>query len=118
MYALYSLYDALISISVPADKARAVVSALEQDMVTVLATKADLNLLNREVASTRDSLKQEIELLRSSVKQEIELLRSSLNQESSSLRQEMELLRSSMTIRLGTMLALGLGLLFAALKLT
>jgi hypothetical protein len=29
---LYSLYDALVSISVPADKARAVVDAMERDM--------------------------------------------------------------------------------------
>lgn len=58
-------------------------------MTTELATKADLNQLCCEIASTRESLKQ-----------------------------EMQLLLSSMTIRFGTMLALGLGLLFAALKLT
>ena len=40
---LYSLYDALVSISVPSDKARAVVDAMERDMVTSLATKADLD---------------------------------------------------------------------------
>lgn len=39
---LYSLYDALVSISVPSDKARAVVDAMERDMGTTLATKQDL----------------------------------------------------------------------------
>ena len=58
---LYSLYDALVSINVPSDKARAVVDAMERDM---------------------------------------------------------ELLSTTMTVRLGSMLMLGLGLLFAALKLT
>ena len=39
---LYSLYDALVSINVPNDKARAVVDAMERDMATTIATKADL----------------------------------------------------------------------------
>ena len=37
----YSLYDALVSINVPSDKARAVVDAMERDMGTTLATKQD-----------------------------------------------------------------------------
>ena len=86
---LYSLYDALVSINVPNDKARAVVDAMERDMGTTLATKSDLQMLRQELV-------QEIVLV----------------------RKDMELLRSSMTIRLGSMLFVGLGLLFAALKLT
>jgi dGTP triphosphohydrolase len=155
MNALYSLYDALVSIAVPADKARAVVTALEQDMTTVLATKADLgntqlllrqelvaardslkqeivsvrDSLKQEIVSVRDSLKQEVVSVRDSLKQEIAALAASTTQEFASVRHEMdsnrqmleqkiELLRSSMTIRLGAMLFFGLGLLFAALKLT
>jgi hypothetical protein len=34
------------------------------------------------------------------------------------LKRDLELLQSSMTIRLGSMLIVGLGILFAALKLT
>jgi hypothetical protein len=86
---LYSLYDALISINVPNDKARAVVDAMERDMATTMATKADLQLLTQE-------LKSEISLV----------------------RKDMEILSTNMTVRLGSMLMLGLGLLFAALKLT
>lgn len=86
---LYTLYDALVSINVPNDKARAVVDAMERDMGTTLATKTDLFLL-----------KQDLALLRQDVDHNLELL------------------RSSMTIRLGSMLFVGLGLLFAALKLT
>lgn len=86
---LYSLYDALVSINVPGDKARAVVDAMERDMGTTLATKTDLQIVKQE-------LKQEIALV----------------------RKDMELLHSSMTIRLGSMLFVGLGLLFAALRLT
>ena len=86
---LYSLYDALVSINVPSDKARAVVDAMERDMTTTIATKADLQLLKQE-------LKAELSLV----------------------RKDMELLSTTMTVRLGSMLMLGLGLLFAALKLS
>jgi hypothetical protein len=73
-----TLYDALLSIAVPADKARAVIDALEHDMGSTLATKQDIRLLEQKI----------------------------------------ELLQSSMTIRLGSILVVAMGLLFAALKLT
>ena len=85
----YALYDALVGIDVPADKARAVIDALERDMGATLATKADIQLL-----------KQEIEHLRKDVER------------------DMELLRASMTVRLGSIQVVTAGLLFAALKLT
>jgi hypothetical protein len=131
--AQYALYDALVSINVPTDKARAVVESLEQDMSTTLATKTDLGttqlLLKQEIGAVRDSLRQEIGAVRDSLRQEIGAVRDSLKQEIDALRQEakanrvllehkLELLRSSMTIRLGSMQIVGMGLLFAALKLT
>jgi len=79
MSSLCALYDALVSINVPSDKARAVVDAMERDMLTQLATKSDIENL-RVVTEAK-----------------------------------LELLRSSMTIRLGSMLVVGLSLLFAAL---
>lgn len=78
-----------MSINVPADKARAVVDAMERDMGTTLATKSDLDLLRAEV-------RQELALI----------------------RKDLELLSASMTVRLGSMQIVGLGVLFAALKLT
>jgi hypothetical protein len=59
---LYSLYDALVSINVPNDKARAVVDAMERDMASTIATKTDLQLLRQELLTgmaalaTRDDL--------------------------------------------------------------
>ena len=50
---LYSLYDALVSINVPNDKARAVVDAMERDMGMTIATKTDLQLLRRELLAVR-----------------------------------------------------------------
>jgi len=90
---LYSLYDALVSINVPNDKARAVVDAMERDMGTTLATKTDL----RPLASREDTaqLREAIALL----------------------RKDMEILSATLTVRLGSMLVVGLGVLFAAIKL-
>ena len=113
---LYSLYDALVSIHVPNDKARAVVDAMERDMGTTIATKTDLQLLRQELLSSLGS-RAELAALRTDVgelRQEFGTLR----QDNALVRKEMELLSSTLTIRLGSMLMLGLGLLFAALKLT
>ncbi len=137
---LYSLYDALVSINVPSDKARAVVDAMERDMLTQLASKSDLeNLrvafkadvaavkvdvenvrlsLKADVENLRVSLKADIENLRLAVKSDIDAMGARVDALRQEFRLEQELLRSSMTIRLGSMFVVGLGLLFAALKLT
>jgi hypothetical protein len=101
---LYSLYDALVSIHVPNDKARAVVDAMERDMGTTIATKADLQILRQDLTS----------LVNSNVSD----LRHELRHQLGLVRKDMEIMSSILTIRLGSMLMLGLGLLFAALKLT
>jgi hypothetical protein len=104
---LYSLYDALVSINVPNHKARAVVDAMERDMATTIATKADLHLL-----------KQDLHLLKQELKALIQTSVAELRQETTLIRKDMELLSTTMTVRLGSMLIVGLGLLFAALKLS
>lgn len=45
-----ALYQALISINVSEQKANAVIDALETDMLTLLATKADVTALRAEIA--------------------------------------------------------------------
>ena len=108
---LYSLYDALVSINVPSDKARAVVDAMERDMLTQLAGKSDLENL-------RSAGKADLENLRLAVKGDIDAMCARLDALRQEVRMQQELLRSSMTIRLGLMFVVGLSLLFAALKLT
>ena len=90
---LYSLYDALVSINVPNDKARAVVDAMERDMGTTIATKADLQIL-------RSELHQECALIR----KDLEIMATTLS--------------NNLTLRMGSMLVVAMSLLFAALKLT
>jgi hypothetical protein len=85
----FTLYDALVGIEVPADKARAVIDALERDMGSTLATKQDIILLKQEIQSLSEKVARDLEIL-----------------------------RLSMTVRLGSIQVITAGVLFAALKLT
>ena len=57
-----SLYDALVSIAVPADKARAVADAMERDMGATLATKS--LLLRQELGQLEQKVTLELNLVR------------------------------------------------------
>ena len=143
MNALYSLYDALVSINVPTDKAKAVVDAMERDMTTLLASKSDIAMLRQDLDGARVATKSDIAMLRQEAdaaraatksdlamlrkdldgarleaKSDIAMLRQDLETTRTLFSKDLELLRSSMAIRLGSMLIVGLGVLFAALKLT
>ena len=118
MNALISLYDALVSIDVPAEKARAVVDAMERDMAAILATKSDIELLRRDVEGVRLAAKGDIELLRRDLEGARTAARTDVEMLRASAKSDAEMLRSSMTIRLGSMLVVAIGVLFAALTLT
>ena len=137
---LYSLYDLLVSINVPNDKARAVIDAMERDMATTIATKLDLQLLQQATRADLQLLRQEtkadlqqfrqetkadLQQLRQETRADLQQLRQEtsadiveLRQDNALVRKDLEILSTTMTVRLGSMLMLGLGLLFAALKLT
>lgn len=127
---LFSLYDALISINVPTDKARAVVDAMERDMGTTLATKTDLQqlsiatkaemqLLRQEMATKADlaDLRQEQALLRRDLESQSAGFRKDIEALSSSVHKDLQLLSTTMTVRLGSMLVVGFGAMIAALRL-
>jgi len=82
-----ALYQALISINVPEQKANAVIDALETEMLSRLATKADLTAATAE-------LKTEIAHLDTRIAQ----------------------LDSRITIRMGFMLSAAVGVVIASLK--
>lgn len=96
---LYSLYDALVSINVPNDKARAVVDVMERDMCTTLATKSDLLLLRQEIDNKFTLLSRDIDSLRISTGKDLEAL------------------RLAMTVRLGSIVMVGVGVILAAIRL-
>ena len=86
---LYSLYDALVSINVSSERARAVVDAMERDMGTTLATKQDLDILRRDLKSRFELVDQKIENLRTKLESKIDGL------------------EHRMTIKLGSMMIVG-----------
>jgi hypothetical protein len=96
---LYSLYDALVSIAVPADKARAVVDAMEHDMGTTLATKTDLDNL------------------RLAAKQDFRALKDVMDVRFALVDQKFETLELRLVVKLGSLMAAGFGLTIAALRL-
>ncbi|SFH38734.1 hypothetical protein [Pseudomonas sp. NFACC45] len=51
-----ALYQALMSISVPEQKAHAVIEALESDMHTFLATKSDIAQVRSEISQLRSEI--------------------------------------------------------------
>ena len=58
---LYSLYDALVSINVPTDKARAVVDAMEQDLAGITGQMQLLQQsLDYRFASVEDKIGQSL----------------------------------------------------------
>jgi hypothetical protein len=95
---LYSLYDALVSISVPADKARAVVDAMEREMGTTLATKQDLLLLRQELDGRYSLLDQKLDTLRGD------------------MAKDLASLELRMTVKLGSMIVACFGLTLAAMR--
>ena len=122
---LYSLYDALVSINVPSDKARAVVDAMERDMATTLATKQDLEnrfeLLRRDMENRFALVDQKFDALESRLDQKIDGTRSLLEQKIESMGSQLVLKIDAqehrMIIKLGSMMMVGFGLVIAVLTL-
>ena len=123
---LYSLYDALVSINVPNDKARAVVDAMERDMTTTIATKADLLLVKQDLQLVKTELLGT--MARLATREETEKIRTELgelrkdngiiHQHVSDIEKDLAHLATTVTVRVTTALGVVIGLLFAALKLT
>ena len=107
---LYSLYDALVSINVPGDKARAVVDAMERDMGTTLATKQDLEAL-------RVATKQDLEIVRRDVENRFTLLEQQFKTDFVRLDQKFDTLELKLTVKFGSMLFVGFGLTIAAMRI-
>jgi len=104
------LYDALVSINVPSDKARAVVDAMERDMGTTLATKMDLE------AQTL-ATKKDLELLQRDMDNRFTLVDQKFDALQSQLGMKIDAQELRITVKLGSMMIVGFGLTIAALRL-
>lgn len=85
-------------------------------MATTIATKTDLQMLRQELVSAISVLatREELQVVRTELKAEMAELRG----EMALMRKDMELQGSAITVRVGSVMVVCLGLLFAALKLT
>ena|SRR6516225_8178968 len=85
-----------------------------------LATTADLAALRAElkaeIAALRAELKAEIAAVRAELKAEIAELRAEFKAEITAVRAQIELLRRDITIRLGSMIVVAVGVLLAAIR--
>ncbi|MGH8241933.1 MAG: hypothetical protein ACRETY_01135, partial [Steroidobacteraceae bacterium] len=113
---LYSLYDALVSIDVPSDKARAVVDAMERDMGATLATKQDLLLLKQELKQDTHLLKQDLLLLKQEMESGFALVTQKFDALRSDVSRDLAALELRMTVKLGSMMVVGVGVTIAALR--
>lgn len=104
MSVVYSMYDALVSINVPDEKARAVIDAMEHEMMEKLATRADLR-------HARELTARDLQAFRTEVSRDLEALRTEMHY-------SLDKLQSRLTSRLGTLCGAWAGMLFALLKLT
>jgi hypothetical protein len=93
MSVVYSLYDALVSIKVPDEKAKAVIDAMEREMMEKLATKADL-------AHVREMVSKDLQIFRIDFEHRLASMESRL------------------IVKLGTIAGIWMGILFGLLKLT
>jgi len=80
MSVVYSLYDALVSINVPDAKAKAVIDAMEREMMDKLATKADLAHVKEVLSKDMDRLEERV-------------------------KAQLAVLETRLTVRLGVMMA-------------
>jgi len=91
------------------DQATGAAEAFADAMVQELATKADLE-------KTEHRLEAKITEAKAELKAEIGDSRSELKAETSDIRAEMKLLEQRMTIKLGGMMIVGVGVLLAAIR--
>jgi uncharacterized protein involved in exopolysaccharide biosynthesis len=122
MDAAYSLYDALVEINVPSEKARAVAQALERDVTATFATKNDLEstriALRADIETLGKDLRAEMASLSKELRAEMASLSKELRAELASVRSDMVKLRLELIIWMGGVQVLVAGVLFAALQLT
>jgi hypothetical protein len=103
MGVLYSLYDALVSINVPNEKALAVADAMEQDMIEKLVTrtefKAEMQLVRQEMSAIQEGLSKDMSALEAR------------------LDHKMDLLGSKLTIALGGLMVVLIGVMATLLRI-
>jgi uncharacterized membrane protein YheB (UPF0754 family) len=94
-----ALYNALAGIQIPHERARDVITAMQRDMLTSLATKSDL-------ASLRELLEAKMEIVEARTSARFDNLEAHTSA-------RFDNLEARMTVKLGGIMAAGIGLIAA-----
>jgi hypothetical protein len=113
MSVVYSLYDALVSIKVPDEKAKAVIDAMEREMMNKLATKADLEHLQLTTKADLEHLqaatRADLEHLQVATRADLEHLRLTTKADLAHTREilskDIQNLSNALTLKFGAMTA-------------
>ncbi|MDT3723151.1 hypothetical protein [Pseudomonas oryzihabitans] len=111
-----ALYQALLSIDVAEDKATAVVDALEIEMQTQLATKADLAQLQAATKADFADIKSDFAKIQASTKAEFADIKADFAKLQATTKADFAQNELKLTIRMGVMLSAAVGILLAAMK--
>jgi hypothetical protein len=117
---VYSLYDALVSIKVPDEKAKAVIDALEREMMDKLATKADIThareVLSRDLQAVQVATSNDLKHSHEGISRDVRALQIASNADLTHLREsiskDLRNLSNRMTIKLGSISIAGLCALY------
>jgi hypothetical protein len=104
-----ALYQALIAINVSESKATAVIQALESDMTNLLATKADMAELRKDMHNLGTDLRKDLQTMRNDLLKDMDTFHAQIQTKFS--QQDNKLL-----IRLGVMFSFAAGTIIAVLK--
>ena len=106
---------------IPTIEAEAHAEAAREFIMAELATRADLEVTRRELESSIGLLRRDLESSAGTLRQHIDSSLAAIHQEMAAMRREVRAAMDNMglklTVRLGTMIAVGFGALAALLKL-
>lgn len=114
-----SLAHAIENSGVARDAAEAIAGEVDELIRENVATKADITLLRAEIkadiTAVRTELKADIAAVRTELKAGIAAVRTELKADIAAVRAELDLVRHQLITRLGGLVVVVAGLLFAAL---
>jgi hypothetical protein len=102
MSVVYSLYDALVSIKIPDDKAKAVIDAMEREMMDKVATKSDLSHVHELLSRDIQAVGKDIQAVSNNVQSVKESFRTQI-------KTELAVFENKMTARLAVIMAALIG---------
>jgi hypothetical protein len=110
---------ALASAGLPQMQADAVATAIAEaqlDGLADLATKADISRVEADISRLEQATKADISRLEQATKAEFADLRAEMRSENALIRREMVIQGRDLTIKMGTMFVVAVGVLLAAIR--